>query len=67
MKLDRQSVLDAACLFIGSAVGAAASAAFLLHQWTKKGYTGQPPAGVPTGEREPQVSHTQAPHGACSE
>lgn len=41
MKLDRQAVLDAACLLIGSAVGAAASAAFLFHQWTKRGYQGR--------------------------
>lgn len=34
--IDKQSVIDCLCLFVGSAVGAAASAAFLVHRFTRE-------------------------------
>ena len=45
--IHRQAVIDAACMFIGSAVGAAASAAFLLHRWAKRPIQGAPDPAQP--------------------
>ena len=50
MKLDRQSCLDAACLIVGSAIGASASVAIFLYLFMQKQHHGKPPAAGATGE-----------------
>jgi hypothetical protein len=41
-QLDKQSVLDAACMLIGSAIGASATVAFVIHRWMLKEHHGAP-------------------------
>lgn len=50
VQIDKQSVLDAALMLIGSAIGAAASVAVFVYLFAKKEFRGQPPAAKPTGE-----------------
>lgn len=50
MKLDRQSVIDAACLIVGSAIGASASVAFFFYTYLKtqtRGSDQSPGTGEP--------------------
>lgn len=43
MKIHKDAVIDAALLFVGSAVGAAASTAYMIHRWLRKTHHGLPP------------------------
>jgi hypothetical protein len=46
--IDKQSVLDAACMLIGSAIGASATVALFVYAWTRKPIQGDPtPGGRP--------------------
>ena len=48
--IDRQSVLDAACLIIGSAIGASASVAIFVYLFIKTQHHGLPPVDGAPGE-----------------
>ena len=50
--IDRQSVLDAACMLIGSAIGASASVAVFFYVWIRQQHHGLPPVdGAQTEHR----------------